>query len=119
EAAGLPDVRALLLRLRARRSHALRLTVALLLVAGVAVSAPIALGAQAPEILRSAPLDPSAGVNFHALATPDTVWVGQQLNYQVGVFMDEDVRARLRRNPQFMPPELRSMLAYDLPTYQA
>ncbi|HLV27168.1 MAG TPA: SH3 domain-containing protein [Gemmatimonadales bacterium] len=75
--------------------------------------------AQAPEILRTAPIDPRAGVNFHALATPDTVWVGQQVHYQVGVFMDEDVRSRLRRNPEFMPPELRAMLAYDLPTYQS
>src|SRR5690606_4089318 len=25
----------------------------------------------------------------------------------------------LRRNPEFMPPELRAMLAYDLPTYQS
>src|SRR5690606_28003861 len=75
--------------------------------------------AQAPEILRTAPIDPRAGVNFHALATPDTVWVGQQVHYQVGVFMDEDVRSRLRRNPEFMPPELRAMLAYDLPTHQS
>src|SRR5690606_7282692 len=82
-------------------------------------SIPAVVAAQAPEILQRAPIDPDAGVNFHALATPDTVWVGQQLNYQVGVFMDEDVRSRLRRNPEFMPPELRSMLAYDLPTYQA
>jgi tetratricopeptide (TPR) repeat protein len=102
---------------RAPLAGAARLTTWLLLAAG-ALSSPASVAAQAPEILRRAPIDPDAGVNFHALATPDTVWVGQQLNYQVGVFMDEDVRSRLRRNPEFMPPELRSMLAYDLPTYQ-
>ena len=102
----------------ARLAAAARLTMRALLAAGAA-SIPAVVAAQAPEILQRAPIDPDAGVNFHALATPDTVWVGQQLNYQVGVFMDEDVRSRLRRNPEFMPPELRAMLAYDLPTYQA
>jgi len=42
------------------------------------------------------------------------VYVGEQATYQVGVFLNDDVRYRLRRNPEFIPPELRSMLAYDL-----
>jgi tetratricopeptide (TPR) repeat protein len=48
------------------------------------------------------------------MAIPDTVWVGQQATYQVGVFLSDEIRGRLRRNPVFVPPELRSMLAYDL-----
>jgi hypothetical protein len=48
------------------------------------------------------------------MALPETVWVGQQATYQVGVFLSDEIRGRLRRNPVFVPPELRSMLAYDL-----
>ena len=31
-------------------------------------------------------------------------------------FLNETVRERLRRNPTFFPPDMQSMLAYDLPT---
>ncbi len=68
-----------------------------------------------PEVVTRARIDRSRGVNFHALVTPDTVFVGQQATYQLGVFIDPDTRARLRRNPEFVPPESRAMLAYDLP----
>ena len=67
-----------------------------------------------PAVVSRSKLDPRSGVNFHALVTPDTVYVGEQATYQVGVFLNDDVRYRLRRNPEFIPPELRSMLAYDL-----
>ena len=69
---------------------------------------------QVPAVVSRSRLDPSNGVNFHALVTPETVYVGEQATYQVGVFLNDDVRYRLRRNPEFIPPELRSMLAYDL-----
>lgn len=67
-----------------------------------------------PAVVSRSRLDPRAGVSFHALVAPDTVYVGEQATYQVGVFLNDDVRYRLRRNPEFIPPELRSMLAYDL-----
>ena len=67
-----------------------------------------------PAVVSRSKLDPRTGVNFHALVAPDTVYVGEQATYQVGVFLNDDVRYRLRRNPEFIPPELRSMLAYDL-----
>ena len=67
-----------------------------------------------PAVVSRSRLDPRTGVNFHALVTPDTVYVGEQATYQVGVFLNDEVRYRLRRNPEFIPPELRSMLAYDL-----
>jgi hypothetical protein len=70
--------------------------------------------ATTPSVVARASIDTLSGVNFHALVTPDTVYVGQQATYQVGVFLSDDVRYRLRRNPEFVPPELRSMLAYDL-----
>src|SRR5215217_6712741 len=53
-----------------------------------------------PAIVARAPLDTTQGVAFHALAVPDTVWVGQQATYQVGVFLEDAIRLRLRRNPE-------------------
>lgn len=75
--------------------------------------------AQGPDPVREgiaarAVLDPREEIAFRAMALPDTVWVGQQATYQVGVFLSDEIRTRLRRNPVFVPPELRSMLAYDL-----
>ena len=84
------------------RSSPTRLTV---------VSAP---SIPVPAVVSRAKLDPKDGVHLHALVTPDTVYVGEQATYQVAVFLNDDVRYRLRRNPEFIPPELRSMLAYDL-----
>lgn len=82
-------------------------------------AAPVA--AQQPADVRGgvasrARIDPSQDVAFQALILPETVYVGQQATYQVGVFLSEEVRARLRRNPQFVPPEVRSALAFDLPS---
>ena len=84
------------------RSAPVRLTI---------VSAP---PIQVPAVVSRSRLDASNGVNFHALVMPETVYVGEQATYQVGVFLNDEVRYRLRRNPEFIPPELRSMLAYDL-----
>ena len=53
-------------------------------------------------------------IDFHAATFPDTVYVGQQVTYQVAVLLSESARARLRRNPEFLPPELRGLLAYEL-----
>ena len=83
--------------------------------AAALIAAPAALGAQLPAVATEAPLDSRQGVSFHALVRPETVYVGQQANYQVGVFLGDDVRARLRRNPEFVPPEMSGMLAYELP----
>ena len=67
-----------------------------------------------PAVVLRARLDPKAHVNFRAMVLPETVYVGQQASYQVGVFLDDDVRLRLRRNPEFVPPEPRSMMVYEL-----
>lgn len=56
------------------------------------------------------------GVGFRATISPETVYVGQQANYTLTVRIPADVRQRLRRNPEFVPPEARAMLAYDLPS---
>jgi hypothetical protein len=68
-----------------------------------------------PEVVTRPRLERNGGVDFHALVVPDTVYVGQQATYELGVFIDQDTRSRLRRNPEFIPPESRAMLAYDLP----
>ncbi|MDQ3996572.1 MAG: BatD family protein, partial [Gemmatimonadota bacterium] len=68
-----------------------------------------------PTVVTRAQIDTSLDVNFRALALPETVYVGQQANYEVAVFLSETVRDRLRRNPTFFPPDMQSMLAYDLP----
>ncbi len=83
------------------------------LLAALLIAAPAL--AQSPPVVSRSRIDPSRGVNFHALLVPDTVYVGQQATYQIGVFLNQDVRRRLRRNPEFVPPETRSLLVYDLP----
>jgi len=70
---------------------------------------------QLPEVVTRPRLERSGGVDFHALVVPETVYVGQQATYELGVFLDQETRGRLRRNPEFIPPESRAMLAYDLP----
>jgi len=74
---------------------------------------------EVPAIVARAKLDTTAPVNFRAIAVPETVYVGQQSMYQVGMFIDESVRGQLRRNPDFFAPEMRSMLTYDLPLRHA
>src|SRR5690606_12586074 len=69
-----------------------------------------------PAIVTQGRVDPRREVNFSALVLPATVYVGQQVTYQIGVFLSEEVSRRLRRNPEFVPPDVRSMLAYDLPS---
>jgi hypothetical protein len=67
-----------------------------------------------PEVITRSRVDVNRGVDFHALVVPETVFVGQQATYQLGVFLDQDTRQRIRRNPEFQPPETRSLLSYDL-----
>ncbi|MDP9266323.1 MAG: hypothetical protein M3O91_09450, partial [Chloroflexota bacterium] len=68
-----------------------------------------------PAIVARAPLDTSALVNFRVLVQPETVYVGQQATYQLGVFLDETVRDRMRRM-EALAPEMRSMMAYEPPS---
>lgn len=58
-------------------------------------------------------------VGFTASVSPDTIYVGQQATYALTVRIPADIRQRLRRNPEFVPPEPRSMLAYELPINRA
>lgn len=67
-----------------------------------------------PRVLSAAPVNPARPVDVHAVISADTVWRGQQLTYSVGVFLDDFARTRLRRNPEFVPPEVRGAISYPL-----
>ncbi len=77
----------------------------LALLAALVGFAPM-LGAQATS---------AEGVTLRATLSADTVFVGEQVTYTLSVRIPTAVRQRLRRNPEFVPPEPRAMLAYDLP----
>ncbi len=68
-----------------------------------------------PAIVNRAPISRGTVVNFHALVTPDTVWAGEQVTLQVGVFIDDELRSRLQRNPEYVAPSVDGAVAYDLP----
>lgn len=101
--------------LQRRGRFILRLVLAI--IAAVVVQATSAGAQPSPtaiiQRIRSTGARP---IDFHAAAFPDTVFVGQQVTYQVAVLLSEQARARLRRNPEFLPPELRGLLAYELGT---
>ncbi|MCC6319149.1 MAG: BatD family protein [Gemmatimonadaceae bacterium] len=90
-------------------------------VAGALAAMAVSVGAQGrssgtpPEIVEAARLDPSREINFASGVWPARLYVGQQATYQIGIFLSEAMRSRLRSNPQFVPPDVRSMIAYDLP----
>jgi tetratricopeptide (TPR) repeat protein len=68
-----------------------------------------------PAIVARAPISRGTVVNFHSLVTPDTVWAGEQVTLQVGVFIDDELRSRLQRNPEYVSPSVDGAVAYDLP----
>ena len=68
-----------------------------------------------PAIVTRAPVSRRTLVNFHSLVTSDTVWAGQQVTLQVGVFIDDDLRAQLHRNPEYVAPSVDGAVAYELP----
>ncbi|OYV67511.1 MAG: hypothetical protein B7Z72_09550, partial [Gemmatimonadetes bacterium 21-71-4] len=70
-------------------------------------------GDAVPAVLTRARIDTGGEADLRA-AGPDTVYVGQQATYDVAVFLNAAMRRRLRRNPTFYPPDMQSVLAYDL-----
>lgn len=68
-----------------------------------------------PAIVSRAVLSRDIPVNFHSLVTPDTVWAGEQVTLQVGVFIDDELRSQLLRNPEYVAPSVEGAVAYDLP----
>jgi len=68
-----------------------------------------------PLVVSSGDIDTSADVVLRAIVAPETVYVGEQANYQVGVFISPGAREKLRSNPSFIPPQLNELMAYDYP----
>jgi hypothetical protein len=66
-------------------------------------------------VVASSEIDTSADVALRAIVVPETVFVGQQASYQVGVFISPTAREKLRSNPSFIPPQLNELMAYDYP----
>lgn len=93
------------------RCHALGFAA---LLAGLPLVAQTTAGSGS-RVVESAPIDPRQGINFASSLWPERVYVGQQATYEIGIFLSETMLTRLRRNPQFVPPDVRSMIAYDLP----
>ncbi|MEP6780810.1 MAG: SH3 domain-containing protein [Gemmatimonadaceae bacterium] len=77
------------------------------------------LHAQEPSVLRRVRINPNNPIDFHAAVSPETLYVGQQATYQIAVFLEDAAVTRLRRNPEFLPPEYRGLLAYDIGVTQA
>jgi hypothetical protein len=84
--------------------------------AHAASSAPFAFDVQPadedtdePQVLVRATLD-----DGHSHGDIDTLYVGQQVDYVVDVQLNDAARHRLRRNPTFFPPDMPSVLAYDV-----
>lgn len=69
-----------------------------------------------PSIAYLARIDQQKPIDFHAAVWPDTVFVNQQIFYQVGVFLNESARSRLAGNPEFLPPEFRGLITYEMAT---
>jgi hypothetical protein len=72
-------------------------------------------GRPAPAVVARARIDTGAQLDLRSAQSADSVYVGQQATYEVAVFLNSTARERLRRNPTFYPPEMQSLLAYDLP----
>jgi len=66
------------------------------------------------SVLAQGQVPVGAEVTVQATVTPATVYVGQAARYEIAVFIRGDVRQRLRRNPEYVPPDLRGLVGYDL-----
>ena len=71
--------------------------------------------ADVPLVVSKSDIDTSADVVLRAIVAPETVYVGEQASYQVGVFISPGAREKLRSNPSFIPPQLNELMAYDSP----
>jgi hypothetical protein len=54
-------------------------------------------------------------VQFQTRVSPDTVYVGQQVNYDAVTLVDQTARRRLKANPVFTPADVSGATLYDFP----
>lgn len=60
-------------------------------------------------------IGPEAEALLRARVEPDTVWVGQQATLVVDALVSDELRARLRRAPEYLTPSVSGMWTQDLP----
>jgi hypothetical protein len=101
--------------LQALLARATRTTGAALIASAVCSSLVFAQPG-ATAIVDRVRIDTNKQIDFHAAAFPETLFVGQQTTYQLAVFLTNETGGRLRRNPEFDPPELRGLLSYEMGT---
>jgi hypothetical protein len=56
-----------------------------------------------------------SGVQIKATVTPATVYVGQQLSYDVGIQMNVLAQTSFQTNPEYSPPDVQAANTYDFP----
>ncbi len=71
----------------------------------------LAAGALRAHVARG----PDDEVLFAVTLTPDTVYVGQQVTLQAEVLVSERAQFRLRRSPEYVPPDAPGFWTHDLP----
>jgi hypothetical protein len=54
-------------------------------------------------------------VQFQTHVSPDTVYAGQQVNYDAVTLVSDAARRRLRKNPVFSPADVSGVTLYDFP----
>jgi hypothetical protein len=54
-------------------------------------------------------------VQFQTSVAPDTVYAGQQVNYDAVTLVDDVARRKLRKNPVFTPSDVAGVTLYDFP----
>lgn len=54
-------------------------------------------------------------VQFQTHVSPDTVYVGEQVNYDAVTLVDQTARRRLKANPVFTPSDVAGTTLYDFP----
>jgi hypothetical protein len=77
--------------LRKRRSTTLSATLVFVALANAA-SAQRSPDTRPPSISNRVSIDTKRPIDFHAAVWPETVYVNQQVNYQVGEFLIERAR---------------------------
>ncbi|HEX9108960.1 MAG TPA: BatD family protein, partial [Longimicrobiales bacterium] len=77
----------------------------------------------APGVMAGPPGESSGGPDDEVLlqswASPDTVYVGQQVTVRADALFSTDVRSRLAGAPQYEAPSAPGFWVYDLPTRDA
>ncbi len=67
-------------------------------------------------VRRAMQLNRARPISFAAAVSSTSVFVGEQITYEMGIYIAEDALQRMRRNPEVVPAPLQGVIAYDLGT---